>query len=140
MSLITGSIAILIYLILGVCFINFIIGAFYSKTHKKLFRKLLFSTIALLLVVFLLQCEKSHDSDFEHLGTYRLIKYPNCDSCKLILLIDNKFKVVNGNNLVESGIWEQEESSDFDIVYLNNGKNQLGIGIYEFTNFEQTKL
>jgi hypothetical protein len=110
---------------------------------KKTFHKVISGTICLVCIILFLFSERNtkttyNQSQLEHVGTYYLINYPYCDSCTAILKKNNTYDVMQENKVVESGDWHFESGGDYLIVYMNDDKDQLGAGRFQFDKFKDT--
>jgi hypothetical protein len=110
---------------------------------KGILKKAVTAAICSLCIVLILLIPKKRKSDYrrsqlEHVGTYYLTNYPNCDSCIAILKDDNMYEVKQNKNIIESGNWHFEMGGDYLIVYMNNDSGQLGSGRFQFDKFKDT--
>ena len=110
---------------------------------KGSLRKTISVIICLLCVILILVITNNRKTDYNksqlgHVGTYYLTSYPNCDSCVAVLKNDHTYDIKKNNMILESGNWNFESGSDYLIVYLNNNKDQLGYGRFQFDRFKDT--
>jgi len=115
-------------------------------TSKTTWRKILFSIGCLFcfaLIAFMTFSNKEDNkaASLQFVGTYNLIKYPNCDSCKAILNSDNSFVVIsyktNGkDNILEKGSWHYVAEGDFLGVYMDKDEDKLlGLGRFDYSYY-----
>jgi hypothetical protein len=92
------------------------------------------------LFLFISKEAKSDErrKQLEHVGTYYLTNYPNCDSCIAVLKDDNKYEVKEYEQTIEKGNWRFEGGGDYLIVYMNNDSSELGSGRFQFNKFKDT--
>ena len=126
------------YAILILSCLIFLYLTFFSKTKRF---KWVFGILSFIAAIgfFLFTANQKRlkrISDLSNVGTYDLIKYPNYNSCKLILNEDYTFEVTNGKSILEKGDWNYDVGCDFWIVYLNKERDQLGSGIYEYGSYK----
>ena len=110
---------------------------------RKTFYKVISATICFVCIILFLFSEHNakinyNQSQLEHVGTYYLIDYPNCDSCTVVLKKNNMYDVMQENKVVESGNWHFKSGGDYLIVYMNDDKDQLGAGRFQFDKFKDT--
>uniref|UniRef100_UPI004049DCFB hypothetical protein n=1 Tax=Flavobacterium sp. TaxID=239 RepID=UPI004049DCFB len=69
----------------------------------------------------------------ENTGKYKLINYNNRKDCILILEETKTFKVIQNDSVLETGNWHFEVGGDYFIVYLNDKKDQLESGRFQYS-------
>jgi len=115
-------------------------------TSKTTWRKILFiigclSCFALLAFITFRNKEDNKEASLQFVGTYNLIKYPNCDSCKAIIKNDNSFIVISyqaddKGKIVEKGNWHYVAEGDFLGVYMDKDENALlGSGRFDYSYY-----
>ena len=87
-----------------------------------------------LIVFWVYQYRVKRAEDMEQVGTYYLLNYPNCDSCRVKLHANYTFEVTDNKKIYERGEWFYQSGADYWGVYLNEGY-QLGSGIYEYRRY-----
>jgi len=114
-----------------------VILLFVSIFKKSLILFILSMLSGIFLTYFTVnQWKNKRKDELENVGTYNLTNYPNCKSCRIILLDNNCFKVMSENKVVERGDWHFEQGGDYFIVFLNNRQNQLGSFPYEYDRYD----
>lgn len=102
---------------------------------QKLIQISLFTVLWICIGCCYFSSGRNKQMEQEHVGTYLLKNYPNCDLCIAILNKDNTFQVMDKHIILENGEWHFEAGCDFLIVYLNNKKDQLGSGRFDYSYF-----
>lgn len=108
-----------------------------SIGSKSRFLKIIYIVVAILsfslLTYWIIEThQKNRQRELEHVGTYYLTKYPNCNNCVVVLSSDNTYKVLNGDSVIEKSNWHYKSGDDYFIVYMDNDKGQLGSGKFSY--------
>jgi len=136
MFALSEALPFLVYLTLGAFCFLFLIAVFLVKRWYKIIAIACLVLCSYFLIRFKLYNDESErKSQLDHVGIYYLSKYPNCDSCYIQLNENMKYKVFKRGQEIEQGDWHYESGSDYWITYLNGERDQLGFGIYTYTNY-----
>ncbi len=134
------------YIIYGIIALAGLFFGWKIFTSKTTWRKILFtigclSCFALLAFITFSNKQYNKEASLQFVGTYNLIKYPNCDSCKAILKNDNSFIVISYQSddkgkIVEKGNWHYVAEGDFLGVYMDKSENALlGSGRFDYSHY-----
>ncbi len=137
---------LLVYAIYGLIFLTGIILGWKIFTASTTKKKTWFAVGSLVCFTFLgfkiLTYNHYYKEDeLEFVGTYHLIKYPNCDSCEAILKEDNSFtvistKTINKDKILEVGNWHFVAEGDFLGVYMDKKEKELlGSGRFDYSYY-----
>jgi hypothetical protein len=106
---------------------------------KGTLRKAIAAGIFLLCIILVLFMRNDYrQSQLNHVGTYYLTNYPNCDACIAVLKDDNMYEVKQNKKTIERGNWRFESGGDYLVVYMNNDSDKLGSGRFQFDKFKDT--
>src|SRR3569833_2611328 len=113
-------------------------------TAKKAFAKICFAAGSVFFFMFVLWLivgtrTARRAAELERAGTYHLTSYPNCNSCKAVLLEDNTYIILNRDSVLAKGDWHFEMGGDYLIIYLNGENDQMGNGDYQYDSFVPMK-
>lgn len=127
-----------IYFNLGSAAIIFFIRLFFVKSSESKISSGILGITFVLSIVFIWYTRESgrQEEQIEHVGTYYLTDYPNCDNCICKLNEDNTFYIYSGSTIYEKGDWHFESGGDYLITYLHGDKYQLGCGNYKYHNYK----
>jgi len=134
------------YIIYGLIALTGLFFGWKIFTSKTTWRKILFiigclSCFTLLTFITFRNKQDNKEASLQFVGTYNLIKYPNCDSCKAILDSDNSFVVVSyktndKDTILEKGSWHYVAEGDFLGVYMDKDENELlGSGRFDYSYY-----
>jgi hypothetical protein len=134
------------YIIYGLIALTGLFFGWKIFTSKTTWRKILFiigclSCFTLLTFITFRNKQDNKEASLQFVGTYNLIKYPNCDSCKAILDSDNSFVVVSyktndKDTILEKGSWHYVAEGDFLGVYMDKNENELlGSGRFDYSYY-----
>jgi len=127
----------LVYFTYGFLSLMALIFSYVSLRKSKFISKTFFILLELLFVGILMIFSVSQGAnqrywEKKYVGSYNLMNYPDCSSCILYLYEDNTFEVKNALIVREKGNWRYEFGGDYFIVYMNDGKEQLGSEKFKF--------
>ncbi len=127
-----------IYVLLALVVLILLAAAVFAKR-----RKLMYLILAMVFGCFIFIYYTTNKANYKaaqlaHVGTYELTNYPDCDSCILALKEDNTYTVTDKTKKIESGDWHYDFGADYFIVYLNNERDQLGVGRFRYVYSKNT--
>ena len=127
------------YMCLSLPFLILFLNLIYRIKRKDKIKRILVLTIisVIPLVIFSISdYNRWKKLQLSNVGTYYLTHYPNCENCKLSLLENNTYEVINDQEILEKGDWEYIQGSDYFFVELGEKRRHLGSGDYQYEDYK----